>query len=240
MKYIEIDGVKYKVDPNEPTKPLLDSDGNKVLYEEEKPPTPPEPPKPPANDPPPKWSEDMSDEDLEKLAKSDPALARLIREKRKLKEEADAAAEKAAEDHRKQLEKNGEFQQLAKEADDERKEALRKLSENNAILDKYKATVSMIRDKMFDQIPQEKQSLVPTGSARKQIEYILANAKHLGVSVIAKGSNVPKNGDEPPIDDEAKDRKEFQELLDKDQLTRTETIRMSELSSKIKGYDAKK
>ncbi|MAZ65274.1 MAG: hypothetical protein CMG51_02985, partial [Candidatus Marinimicrobia bacterium] len=72
----------------------------------------------------------------------------------------------------------------------------------------------------------------------KQIEYILANAKHLGVSVIAKGSNVPKNNEEPPLDDEQKDRKRFQELLDKDELTRSESTEMSELSTKIKGYDA--
>lgn len=231
MKYIEIDGVKYQVDPNDPSKPLIGDNGEKVLFVESEPPAPT-----PPVDTPPKWSEDMSDEDLEALAKTDPALARLIREKRKLAEDADAAAQAAAEDHRKQLEKNGEFQQLAKEADDDRKEAVRKMNENNAILDKYKSTVSMIRDKMFEQIPAEKQSLVPTGSARKQIEYILANAKHLGVSVISKGSQVPKNDDKPPVDDEQKDRTRFQELLDKDQLTPSESREMSELSTKIKGY----
>tara|TARA_R100001086_G_scaffold186320_1_gene104419 strand:- start:178 stop:906 length:729 start_codon:yes stop_codon:yes gene_type:complete len=237
MDYIEIDGVKYKVDPNDSSKPLLDENGEKVLYEEPKPQDPPKP-NPTPTPALPKWSEDMSEEDLDKLAEDDPALAKMIRENRKLKEDAEAREAEAAEEHRKQLEKNGEFKQLADEADAERKEAVREKNEAVALLDKYKSTVSMIRDKMFEQIPQEKQSLVPQGSARKQIEYILANAKHLGVSVIAKGSNVPKNNEEPPLDDEQKDRKRFQELLDKDELTRSESTEMSELSTKIKGYDA--
>lgn len=232
MKYIEIDGVRYKVDPNDSTKPLM-VDGQMVKYEEEAP-----EPIPPTTTPV-KVHDNMSDDEIEALAKTDPALARILRDNKRLKEDKVKAEADAAQARKAEMEKNGEFQKLAEEAERDRDKAISEKNEALAMLEKYKTTVNTIRDNMMSQIAPEKQSLVPEGSARKQIEYILANAQHLGVSIIAKGSPVPKNTDEPK-DDEGRDRKRFAELMEKDNLTRNEQNELNDLSKKIKSYDAKK
>ena len=234
MKYIEIDGIKYQIDPNDPTK-ALEVDGVKVLYVEEPVEVPPVVPAPVV----PKVSENMTDEQIEELAKSDPALAKILRENKALRTTAEATASQAEADKKAEMEKNGQFQELAAQADREKDIAVQKQKEAEALLEKYKTTVNTIKDNMMSQIAADKQSLVPEGSAGKQIEYILANSKHLGVSITSKGSPVPKNED-APIDDEGTDRKRFDELFEKDDLTRQEQAELNELSRKVKAYDTAK
>lgn len=233
MKYIVIDGKKYKIDPNDESKPLMGTDGNPIPYEEEE--VPPTPPKPKASD-----YDTMTDEDIAELAKTDPALARLIREKKDLQEQAAERERKAAEERDEQLRKNGEWQKLAEEAEERRKKAEKDRDEATAVLDKYKGTVNTIRDEMLGQIPEDKRGLIPEGSARTQIDYIRKNAKFLGVSLVNKGGNVPPNTDEPPLDEEGKLQKEFGELLAKDNLTHREQERMGEVSRLLKEIKARK
>ena len=236
MKYIEIDGVKYQVDPNDPTK-ALEVDGEKVLYVEEAPVDPPKPVDPPAPNPSPVDYDKLTDEEITEMAKTDPALAKMIRDNRKLKEDATEAERLAEEERKETLRKNGEFQTLANEADADREKMRGEKAESDALLDKYKGTVGEILGDMMSQIPDDKKSLIPKGSPRKQIEYIKENAKFLGVSVIKKGSHVPKNEEEPDLNDEGKLRKEFQELIDKETLSPTETKRMNELSGLLKAFN---
>ncbi len=230
-KYIEIDGVKYVIDPEDESKALLNDKGEKTVFIEETPPA--DPPQDPPVEPPIKGS-------LEERAKDDPELARLLKEKADADEKVRLANEKSEEDRKEQLRKNGEFQQLATEADEKRKEAEGKATEASYVLDKYKKTVEELRDAMVEQIQEDKRSLIPDGNARKQIDYIQKNAKFLGVSVVNKGGNVPNNEDKPPLDEEAKLNKEFTELLAKEELTQTEKDRISELSRLIKEIKARK
>lgn len=225
MEYIEINGVKYKVNSEDKTKPLLDAEGNKVLYEEPEPPTPLAPGK----------------KTLEELAKEDPEIARLLSENKRLAEDQAERDRKAEAERKAQLEKNGEFQKLAEEAEQRAANAKQKLDEANAIIDKYKGTINELRDEMMAQIPEDKKSLVPEGSAKSQIEYIRKNVSYFGVSLLAKkGSEVPPNKDEPPIDEETKLTKEFRELMDKTNLTLTESARLTELSTLLKKLRAGK
>lgn len=222
MKYIEIDGKKYKVDPQDSTKALLDADGNPVPYVEE---TPPGDPKPHTHE----W----------KMA-NDPEYARIYNRNQELEEEARRKAEKEEEERQESLRKNGEFQKLAEEEAAKRKKAEEKQREAEAVLDKYKGTVTELRDEMLAQIPEDKRGLIPEGSARTQIDYIRKNAKFLGVSIVNKGAPIPNNGDQPPLDEEGKLQKEFNELVAKENLTPKEQDRMSELSRLLKQIRARK
>ena len=214
-----IDGVKYKVDPQDNSKALLDSEGKPIPYVE---PTPSPAPNP-------------SKKSLDDLAKEDPDVARLVAENKRLAEEQTERERKAEAERTEQLRKNGEFQKLADEAETRASNLKEKLSEANAIIDKYKGTVNEIRDEMVAQIPDDKKSLVPDGSAKSQIEYIRKNAKFLGVSLLTKmGSDVPPNKETPPLDEESKLRKEFHDLMAKGSLTQTEQNRLTELSKLLK------
>jgi len=216
MKYIVIDGKKFKVDPADSTKALLDDAGNPVPYEEEVPPVPP------------------SNKTLEELAKTDPEVARLLKEKKDLEDEK-AERERIAEEERQEaLKKNGEFQKLAEEQTEKAKTYKKELDETVAVLGKYKSTVNEIRDEMLNQIPEDKKGLVPEDSAKNQIDYIRKNAKFLGVSLLVpnKGGDVPPNEDTPPLDEEGKLQKEFSELMRKEThlLTSSEKARLTEVS----------
>ena len=202
-KFIEIEGVKYKIDPDDETKPLLDDKGEKIPYVEEKPVAPVVPPKDPA--PP--------DQSLEALAKTNPEVARMLQEKKELEEDKRKQDEAAEIERKAQLEKNGEFQILAKESDDKRITSEAKQTEQTEIIKKQNDAFKGLRDDMVSQIPEDKRTLIPEVSARKQIDYIRANAKHLGVSILNKGGAIPNNGNNPPLDEEGELTKRFNEYL---------------------------
>lgn len=223
-KFVIIDGVKYLADANDETKAAVDDKGEKILWVE------------PKEDTPPKKASSLEDR-----AKEDPDIARLLAEKQQL--EADKAErERIADEERQEaLRKNGEFEKLANEERIKREEAVRERDEHRNVLKNYKAVVSDIRDELLNQIPEDKRSLVPTDNAKNQIEYIRKNAKFLGVSLLTKaGSDVPPNQDTPPLDETAKLRKEFSDLMSKENLTPTESNRLNELSVLIKQLNNKK
>jgi hypothetical protein len=222
MKYIEIDGKKYKVDPNDSTKALLGADGLPVPYVEEAPAPAPKP------------------HDHEFKMANDPEYARIYNRNLELEEEARKKAEKDEEERRESLRKNGEFQKLAEEETAKRKAAETAKAEAESVLEKYKGTVNEIRDEMLEQIPEDKRTLIPQGSARVQIDYIRKNAKFLGVSLVNKGGDVPPNTDTPPLDEEGKLQKEYADLLKKENLTFKEKERMSELARLIKTVRSRK
>lgn len=217
MKYIVIDGKKYKIDPQDSSKALLDAEGNMIPYVED---APPSDPKPNTHE----W----------KMA-NDPEYARIWNRNQELEEERRKDEERAEEERREALRKNGEFQKLADEEVVKRKKAEKDRDEDRAVLEKYKGTVNAIRDDMLEQIPEDKRGLIPEGSARTQIDYIRKNAKFLGVSLLEKkGSGVPPNEEKPPLDEEGRLTEEFSALAKKENLTPSEQTRMSELSKLIK------
>ena len=202
-KFIEIDGAKYKIDPNDETKPLLDDKGEKILYVEEKPKDPVVPPKDPA----------PTDQSLEALAKTNPEVARMLQDKKQLEEDKRKQDEATEKERKAQLEKNGEFQILAQEAETKREASEAKQAEQAEVLKKQNDAFKDLRDDMVSQIPEDKRTLIPEVSARKQIDYIRANAKHLGVSILNKGGKVPDNGNNPPLDEEGELTKRYNEYL---------------------------
>jgi len=226
MKYIVIDGKKFKTDSNDESKALLDSEGNPIPYEEESP-TPPK---------------EGDRKSIEELAKTNPEIARLLKERKELEEEKAERERKSEEERQEALRKNGEYQKLSEENSEKALGYKKKLDEVNALLDKYKGTVNEIRDEMLAQIPEEKKPLIPEDSAKNQIDYIRRNAKFLGVSLIAthKGGEVPPNEDTPPLDEEGKLTKEFSELMKKENLTRTEDNRLLEVSKLLKQIRSRK
>lgn len=224
MKYIVINGKKFKIDPTDESKALLDDKGEPIPYEEE---TDPNEPKPGSH---------------EFKMKNDPEYARIFLRNQELEDEARKKAEKDEEERQENLRKNGEFQKLAEENGEKARVLSGKLTETNAILDKYKGTLEEIRDEMLEQIPEDKRSLVPNDSAKNQIDYIRKNAQFLGVSLIPtkKGSDVPPNKDTPPLDEEGKLQKEYNEIMAKDNLTRTEQNRLTELAKLLKQIRSRK
>jgi hypothetical protein len=223
MKFIVIDGVKYKVDPNDSAKALLDAEGKMVLYVEEVPPVDPE-----------------NKNTHEYKMKNDPDYARVWTRNQELEEAAEKKKLEDEEARTELLKKNGEFQTLAEEAIAKRKEA-EELARNAAeSLKDYKKTLNGLLDDMKSQIPEDKKSLIPTGNSRTQIDYIRTNAKFLGVSIVSKGGNVPPNEDTPPLDEEGKLNKEYTELLRKENLSFKEKERMGDLARMIKQLRARK
>ena len=234
-KFIEIDGVKYKINPDDETKPLLDDKGEKILYVEEKPKDPVVPPKDPA----------PTDQSLDALAKTNPEVARMLQEKKQLEEDKRKQDEEAETERKAQLEKNGEFQILAQEAETKRVASEAKQTEQTEIIKKQNDAFKGLRDDMLAQIPEDKRSLIPEVSARKQIDYIRANAKHLGVSILNKGGKVPDNGNNSPLDEEGELTKRYNEYLKRSEdQPNSMTIRdkddMLEIGRKLKEIRANK
>lgn len=220
--FIVIDGVKYKVDPNDKTKPLLDDKGEKVLYVEDK-----------------KGGEkvDLSKFSLEELKKANPDVAKALLEAEQIKaDKAKADAEKE-EAERKAKADQGKWQELAEEETKKRKEAEAQSAKDKDILDKYKGTVNGILEETLKSIPEDKRGLIPSDySPRKKLEYINSNAKTLGITIGGvKGGAIPPHEVDVNLDDESKAQKEYDELLKKGSArTPIENDQMLALAKKIK------
>jgi hypothetical protein len=221
--FITIDGVKYKVDPSDSTKALLDSEGKMVVFEEPA----------PAGDKP-----DLSKLSLEELRKANPEAAKALQDLDDLRKANEDAQNKKQEENDKALQEQGKWQELAESNNKKRKDAEEIARKANETLGKYKDTMGTILENFMQGIPEDKKALIPQDySPRKKLEYITANATVLGanISPINKGAGIPKSEDKPDLDEEAKLSKEFDELMAKGRVrTPMETQRMMELAKKIK------
>jgi len=220
-KFIVIEGVKYEVDPNDETKPLLDDKGEKVLFVENK------------------GGEkvDLSKFSLDELKKANPDVAKALLEAEQIKaDKAKADAEKE-EAERKAKADQGKWQELAEEETKKRKEAEAQSAKDKDILDKYKGTVNGILEETLKSIPEDKRGLIPSDySSRKKLEYINSNAKTLGITIGGvKGGAIPPNEADINLDDESKAQKEYDDLLKKGSgRTPIENDQMLALAKKIK------
>lgn len=221
--YIEIEGVKYKVDPNDKTKPLLDDKGEKILYVEP--------------DDKNKNKIDLSKVSIDDIKKANPELARILQEAEDNKSKLSQLDREKEEADRKTKEEAGKWQDIATDETNKRKDAEGKLSEVNSVLEKYKGTVNGILEATIQTIPEDKRGLIPKDySPRKKLEYINANAKTLGITIgVGKGGAIPPHEVDINLDEESKLQKEFDELsAKKDSRTPEESARMLALAKKIK------
>lgn len=224
MLIIEKDGQRYVGDKDGK---ILEEDGKPVVYD---------PNKHKDKEP------DFSALELEALAKGNPHVARIMQEKaeadKKAKEAAEAEEARKAEDAK----KKGEFQKLYEETTGKLTEANNEIGKLKEIVKGNSETVDNLLKQMLEQVPKERQALIPADySAKKKLDYILANATALGVEpVLKKGTEVPKN-DNPPQGDEAKLVTEIEELQKKgSKRTPTENTLMWEKAKQLKELRAAK
>jgi hypothetical protein len=230
--YIEIDGKKYKVDPDDENKALLDDNGEKVPYEDEG--NKDDDDKDKNKD---GKNVDLSSMSIEELKKSNPEVAKILKDKedldKKIKEKE--TAEEEANRKRKAEERN--WKELAEEESNKRKELENKNTKAEEILGKYKSTVDGILKETLKSIPEDRRNLIPSDySARKKLEYINNNAKSLGVNIAgAKGAPIKKNDADINLDEESKISKEYNDLLKKGkERTQVESAQMLQLAKKLK------
>ena len=227
QKFIEIEGTKYQVDPEDNTKPLVDENGDKVLYKEE-----PEPPtEPPKDDDPVDPPKDDEGSDPEKL--------KLQEEVKRLNAQNDERERLAEQEKKDALEKQGKYEELYNTTTAELEKTRGELTRERELREKDKELLKEVLDDMLAQIPPEKQSLVPDSSYRERIKYIKSNQKRLGVNLVKKGEKIPGN-DQPPTEEQKKiaDRKRFEELQNKaragEKLSFAEEDEMARLAKLIK------
>jgi hypothetical protein len=226
MNIIEKDGKRFVADKD--FQVLKDDKGNEVVYD----------PKKHKDDLP-----DLSQIELEQLAKTNPHVARVLQERdeaaKKAKELADAEEAKRQDDAR----KNGEWQKLAEEAETKRKKLEDDLIKANEIVKNHKGTIEHLLNQVLEGVPKEKQSLIPVDySPRKKLEYIMSNATALGVEPVikTKGTKIPGNDNPPPATAEAQLMAEIDELNKKPNRTPSENNLLWEKSKKLKEVRAAK
>lgn len=227
-KYIEIDGVKYEIDPNDKTKALLDDKGNPIPYTEEKKEDKKE------DD---KNKVDLSKINLDELRKANPDIAKALKDAEDAKNALAKINKDNEEADRKSKADQGKWQELAEEETKKRREAESNATKFEELLNKYKSTVNGILEETVKTIPEDRRNLIPSDySARKKLEYINSNAKILGVTLGGKkGGEIPPNDKDINLDEESKVQKSYDELLAKGKdRTDIETAQMLELAKKIK------
>ena len=223
MLIIEKEGNRYVADKDGK---VLEEDGKPVVYD---------PAKHKDADP------DLSAFELEALAKANPHVARMLQEKQdaeaKAKELTDAEEKKKQEE----AQQKGEFQKLYEEATGKLKEKDGEVGKFKELVKGYTETIETLLTQMLEQVPKDKQALIPADySAKKKLEYILANAAALGAeTVLKKGSEIPKNA-AAPLGDEAKLVTDIEELMKKSPRTKTEDTLLWEKSKLLKELRAKK
>lgn len=228
-KYIEIDGVKYQIDPNDETKALLDDKEEKIPYVEDD-----DKDNDKDKD---KDKIDLSKISLDELRKANPDIAKALKDAEDAKSALDKFNKDKEDAERKAKADQGKWQELAEEETNKRKEAEALATKSEEILNKYKSTVNGILEETIKTIPEDRRNLIPSDySARKKLEYINNNAKTLGVVIGGKkGSQVPSNDKEINLDEESKVQKDYDELLKKGKdRTQMETAQMIQLAKKLK------
>jgi len=171
---------------------------------------------------------------LEELAKDNPAVAKLLDDKR----QADIDAAKALED---EAVKNGDWKKLAEERGEKVTELEGKAKNTMEALTKYKGSLKIVLDTMLKKVSEDKVDLIPADySERQKIEYISKNANLLGVSNFFGGDGQVPSGDEPNLSEELKLEKEIDELNGKDNLTQPEHELLFAKSTALKVLREKK
>jgi hypothetical protein len=222
-KFVEVDGQKFVDDGT--GKPKVGEDQKPIPFVEKK-------------------ADDGADEkSLEELAKTNPAIAKLLEDKKKAEKDLSDKLAKESEERQAQLAKNGEWEKLAKEQEAEIARLKEEDGKKFEIIGKYKGSIKSILDATLATIPKDKIGLIPDSfSEREKLEYITKNAKLLGATIIAvKGDKVEKNEDEPNLGEEDTLRKELGELIKKGSTrTATEDNLMTEKSRKLKELQTKR
>ena len=229
---IIIDEIKYEANPEKPEEALLDDDGKKVPFKEET-----------KVDPPKEEKTDVSKMSVEDLAKSNPALSKLLEDGETAKKDL-AKIEKDEKDKKeKEKEETGEWEKLA----NDRKDKIDGLEKDNTKKDelivKYKGSIGKILENATSQIPEENRGLVPKDfSDRQKLDYITENAKTLGIkSIVNLGDKpIPGNDDTKLGTEEQKLVKEIMDLQKKENKTSVELDLMHTKSKELKAIRAEK
>lgn len=224
IDFIEVDGIKFEADAEGKAK--VGSDGKNIPFVEVKPPVPPivTPP-----------------DDLTELAKSNPALARILQEKADAEIKLANLLKESDDKKRTDAEKQGEWKKLYDETLKGKTEVEGKLTGREDIITKLKSTVKTVLDMAVAQIPKDRLSLIPTQfTEREKLEYIFANAKLLGVNPLGGTGGVPPNEQDPNVTDEDKLVKEFEELQKKANKTQADYDLMYQKATKLKELRTKK
>ena len=183
-----------------------------------------------------KGAGDNADKSLEELAKTNPAVAELLKQKLEADKKISDAEAEASKARQQELAKKGEWEKLAKEQEAEIARLKAEDTKKSEILGKYQGSVRGILAEVLKTIPKEKLGLIPDDfSERQKLEYITKNAKLLGATIMAKGDKVEKNDGEPNATEEQTLIKELQALIDKgSKRTQAEDQLMVEKGRKIK------
>lgn len=138
---------------------------------------------------------DLATLDLEKLAKVNPHVAKMLSEKEEADKKLSDADKLRQEKERKDAEAKGEWQKIADQEKIKRTELEKELEIKKDLLTKYAVSVETILKEIMATIPKENLALIPEKfSSREKLEYITANAKLLGAKINAsKGDGVDKN-----------------------------------------------
>ena len=234
--FVEIDGVKYKQDPDNEGEALKGEDGKPVPYEEKKAGDDDKGGKKDDGDGGKKDEpKDPSKMSLDELKKLNPDVAKALQEGDDARKQLEEAEEKRQKEEEEKLKEQGKWQELAESAKTEAQKAKDEAKKANELLGKYKGTVDSLLESVLGQVPDDKKGLIPSGfSNRQKLEYAIENSKFLGISVVNKGGGVPPNDGNAPTDDEGELQKELNDLMAKESRTYTEDQRMIEVSKKLK------
>lgn len=162
------------------------------------PPAPVPAPAPAPVDPPAPVAPDFSKMTAKEIAALNPAIADIL----KKQQEADELAAKQA---REKAEAEGKHAEIIKQQDTTIKELQKKIKDRDEIVEKYTGTVNDILGNLLTQVPEEKKSIIPDSlSPRHKLEYVLKNAKWLGISASGGADGGVPPSDKPVVTDEQK------------------------------------
>ena len=182
IKFVEVEGKKFVDDGSGKAK--LDDKGQPIPFTE--------------NNQKPEIK-DLSNAQLEELAKVNPHVAKLLSDKTEADAKEAARIKKEEDDKRKAAEEKGEWQSLAQSEKTKREELEGKLAEKEELLGKYKGSVDQVLKEILSTIPKENLGLIPEEfSPRQKLEYIIKNAKTLGAKItnIKGDDGIQKNSNE--------------------------------------------
>lgn len=237
-KFIEIDGEKFEVDPDDATKPKQ-VDGKNVPFKEEE--------KAPEETPEEKKIREAKEEaekggkSIEELAKDNPELQKILDANKKREADDKKAEEERKKKEEEEAEKKNEWKDLAGSRKTELEAKTKELEQKEEILGKYVNSVKSVLKDVMATIPKENVGLIPDGfSPREKLEYITKNAKVLGAKITGSGGGVSPNDKDVQPTDEAKLQSEIDDLRKKPELEKTKAdhTKIFELSKKLKDLRA--
>lgn len=226
-KFVEVDGKKFEADDK--GQPKKNDKGEPIPFVE---PTDGKPPK-----------VEAENADLEALAKVNPAVAKILADKKAAEDALAAYNTDKEKSEREAAEKRGEWQTLAQTETQKREAAEKALKDREDLLTKYKEDTDFWLKTVMATIPKEKQSLIPSEfSSRQKLRYIMENAAQLGATVPGqKAAPIDKNDAQPVTTELQKTRNELNDLVKKGSArTREEEARMSQLAATVKKLAAEK